>query len=137
MSGRQHRRCPRRLGCQNLSMHRCSTLRTPRQVMCPRGGRYRNTRREITPAVPGQLRANVGQSSASAGTEQPVIAHFHKPRWQDMGQKALDKRHHWERACSILAARAMTIAKGYMSIVRIEQPVVAERHPKHVGRQVF
>jgi hypothetical protein len=84
-----------------------------------------------------QLEAQRRESFSGTGAEQAIIADFHEGFREHVLEEAANELFRRQRAAPLLACIRAPIAKGNLIVFHLQDPVVADGHPKNVGCQVF
>lgn len=84
-----------------------------------------------------QLGADAAEEHTLGRTKQAKIAHFDKPFRQHVLEKLLEKRQRREGFGTSLVGLPVGIAKGDLIVVHAQQPIITQRHPENVRRQIF
>jgi hypothetical protein len=80
--------------------------------------------------------ANAGQSLSTTRSQEPIIAHFNKAFGQDVLQETADELLGCKRTGPEFAGVGGAVTKGYFPLGQFQDAVVADGHPKDVGRQI-
>ena len=97
------------------------------------------------PVVRLKQRLRLAQPGPITWRQQAVVAYLHPSAslragsspWEHMLEKALDERCRRQRLGAPTAGVASAVAEGNLALLRLENPVVAQRHAEDVGRQVL
>ena len=77
------------------------------------------------------------QRCTVAPAKQPELPHLHKPSWQDMLHKTVQKCQDWQRTPFWPMTCSIDVAECHALIDKADNPLVRERHVKDVGRQIL